>query len=319
VKIPIIKKKTAMNKAIILTLIIVTMTGCARKQVKQPATEDLPVTQITGIGKIIPEGGISELASPISGIVTAVPVAGGSRVKKGDILLQLDKTDAELAFQEFRNKVTSQQNAVESQRWLIEQKKTALSDKLRKLTDAQDLLKSGATTGENVRTLQNDYDQACMEMKKLGNDLSMQKSQLDEILVQQAAKMNNLKQTAFRAPADGIVLEILPKPGEAVNQYQTYARLAPATPLMVQAEIDEMFASKVVPGQKCTVNLSGIDEAVAHGRVIRISADLKKKSLFSDSRDDLEDRRVREVDIFLDTVYHSLLISTKVECTIQTK
>ena len=156
-------------------------------------------------------------------------------------------------------------------------------------------------------------------MKKIENDLAMQQSQLDEIEVQQAVKVNALKQTALRAPADGIVLDILPKPGEAVSQYQTYARLAPDAPLVVQAEIDEMFAVSVVPGQKCMVRLAGENEQVAKGKVVRISADLKKKSLFSDSRDDLEDRRVREVLISLDTVFHPLLINTKVECTVQIK
>jgi HlyD family secretion protein len=308
-----------MNKIWILLLVGIILTGCAKKQAPPPLTEVMPVTQITGIGKIVPEGGISELASPLSGIVTAIPIAEGSKVKKGDILVQLDNTEQVLAADEIANKITTQKKAVESQKWLIEQKKTALADKLRKLTDAQDLLKSGATAGENVLTLQNEYDQASQEMKKFESDLSMQQSQLDEIMVQQAVKMNDLKQTALRAPVNGVILDILPRTGEAVNQYQTYARLAPDAPLVMQAEIDEMFAPRLSPGQPCTISLPGENEPVAKGRIIRISADLKKKSLFSDSGEDLEDRRVREAEISLDSVYLELLINTKVQCTIQIK
>ena len=306
-----------MNKTWILLLVGIVLMGCAKKQAPQPVAENMPVTQITGIGKIVPEGGISELASPVSGIVTAIPITEGSKVKKGDILVQLDNTGQVLAAEEIANKITTQKKAVESQKWLIEQKKTALADKLRKLTDAQDLLTSGATAGENVRTLQNEYDQSSLEMKKVESDLAMQQSQLDEIMVQQAVKMNDLKQTALRAPVNGAILDILPRTGEAVSQYQTYALLAPDAPLVIQAEIDEMFASRLSPGQPCTVSLPGENEPVAKGRVIRISVDLKKKSLFSDSNEDLEDRRVREAEISLDSVYHTLLINTKVQCTIQ--
>ncbi|MDP4227129.1 MAG: efflux RND transporter periplasmic adaptor subunit [Bacteroidota bacterium] len=308
-----------MDKTLIFVLVTLIMAGCAKKQVRQPEKEVLPVTQIIGIGKIVPEGGISELASPASGIVTELPVAEGSKVKKGEVLIQLANAEQALAVLEIDKKITSQQKSIESERWLIEQKKIAMADKLRKLTDAKDLLKSGATTGENVRTLQNDYDQASQEMKKLENDLAMQQSQLNEISAQKAIKKYNLQQTTLKAPMDGIILDILPKAGEALSQYQTYARLAPDKPLIVQAEIDEMFAGKLALGQKCSVRLSGENKQVASGKVIHISADLKKKSLFSDSRDDLEDRRVREVEISLDSVSRPLLINTKVECTIQIK
>jgi multidrug resistance efflux pump len=308
-----------MNKTWILLLVSIVLTGCAKNQAPQPVTKNMPVTQIAGIGKIVPEGGIRELASPVSGIVTAIPKAEGSKVKKGDILVQLDNTEQALATEEIANKITTQKKAIESQKWLIEQKKTALADKLRKLSDSQELLKSGATAGENVRSLQNEYDQASREMKKFESDLAMQQSQLDEIRVQQAMKMNDLKQTALRAPVNGVILDILPRTGEAVNQYQTYARLAPDEPLIMQAEIDEMFAPRLSPGQSCTVSLPGENEPVAKGRIIRISADLKKKSLFSDSREDMEDRRVREAEISLDSVSRELLINTKVQCTIQIK
>jgi multidrug resistance efflux pump len=229
----------------------------------------------------------------------------------------LDNTSQTLALREADSRITTQQKSVESQKWVIEQKKTDIADKQRKLADAKELLKSQATSGENVRNLQNDLDMAGQDMKKLESDLALQESQLREAYVQQAIRKNDLEQTALKSPVNGIVLDILPKLGEAVSQYQTYARIAPDTRLIVNAEFDEMFASKLEPGQKCMVRLSGDSVAVAQGRITRVSADLKKKSLFSDSGDDLEDRRVREAEISLDSTSKELLINTKVECTIQ--
>ena len=306
-----------MNKTFILILAIVTLAGCTERRLQQTPTAALSITDITGIGKVIPQGGIIELASPVSGIVSSVSRSEGSAVKKGDVIVYLDNKDELLSVQEISHKIVTQQKAVESQKWLIEQKKTALADMLRRLTDSQDLLQSGATTGENVRILQNDYDQAYHEIIKLETDFAMQQSLLNEIHAQRARSMNNLEQTALKVPFNGTVLDILPKPGEAISQLQVYARIAPDTAMIVQAEIDEIFASKLTPGQICTVRLTGESEPVAKGRIIRVSADLKKKSLFSDGFDDLEDRRVREAEISLDTVFTELLINTKVECTIQ--
>jgi multidrug resistance efflux pump len=306
-----------MNRAIVFLSVIAAFTGCSRHnaQTAEPATVE--VTQVTGIGKIYPESGISEVASPVSGIVTDVPVSEDSRVKKGDVLVVLDNTAQSLALREADSRITTQQKAVDSQQWLIEQKKTDIADKQRKLADAQELLKSEATSGENVRNLQNDLDIARQEMKKLESDLALQQSQLKEAYVQQAIRKNDLEQTGLKSPVNGIVLDILPKAGEAVSQYQTYARIAPDTRLIVNAEFDEMFASKLAPGQKCLIRIPGDSVAVAEGWISRVSADLKKKSLFSDSGDDLEDRRVREAEISLDSVSKDLLINTKVECTVQ--
>jgi hypothetical protein len=54
---------------------------------------------------------------------------------------------------------------------------------------------------------------------------------------------------------------------------------------------------------------------VGKGEILSISPDLKKKSLFSDSGQDLQDRRVREIEISIGNDAN-LLIDTKVECTV---
>ena len=308
-----------MNRLLYSLLLVPAFIGCGKTQTAKPDSAPPPVTQIVGLGKIVPQGGISELASPVSGIITAIPVSEGSKVKKGDVLVQLDNKNQLLDVTVAENKMISQQKAIESARLLLNQKSIALGDKLRKLNDARDLLKAGASTGDNVNTLQNDYDQGTQDLKKLQSDLAMQESQLNELSVQKEIKVNALNQTTLHAPMDGTVLDIVPRVGEAVSQYQTYGRLAPDTPLIVQAEIDEMFSDNLEPGQKCSVRLIGEGQPVAVGKIIRISADLKKKSLFSDSGEDMQDRRVREIEIALDDVSKPLLINTKVECTVLIK
>jgi len=54
------------------------------------------------------------------------------------------------------------------------------------------------------------------------------------------------------------------------------------------------------------------------GKVILAAPYLRKKSLFSDKVDNLEDRRVREVRVQLDST-ETLLIGSRVECIIELK
>jgi hypothetical protein len=93
--------------------------------------------------------------------------------------------------------------------------------------------------------------------------------------------------------------------------------MAPDAPLLVVAEIDELFAEKLALGQPCSIAFMGDSVPVAQGKILRISPNLKKKSLFSDSGNDLEDRRVREIEVLLSDIKKPLLIGSKLECTVK--
>ncbi len=290
--------------------------ACGNKKENSDPVEVKPANIAVGIGKITPRGGVSNLASPVAGIVSEIAVTTGNKVKLGDLLLTVDNTDASLALNEINSRLATQQKSVQSAKLLKEQGLTRLQEKERKLNDARELLAAGAVTGESVRNLQNEYDLEKQNQQKLQNDILLQESQLREIVSQKSTLAEELNRTSLRAPMDGIVLDVLPKKGEAVNRYGTYVILAPDAPLIVQAEIDEMFSNRLVLGQSCEIKVAGNAQPVAQGKILSISPDLKKKSLFSDSGQDLQDRRVREIEISIDGDTN-LLIDTKVECVVQ--
>lgn len=290
--------------------------ACGKKKENTDPVEVKPANIAVGIGKIIPRGGVSNLASPVAGIVSEVAVITGNKVKSGDLLLTVDNTDASLALNEINSRLATQQKSVQSAKLLKEQGLTRLQEKERKLNDARELLAAGAVTGESVRNLQNEFDIEKQNQQKLQNDILLQESQLREIASQKSTLAEELNRTSLRAPMDGIVLDVLPKKGEAVNRYETYVILAPDAPLIVQAEVDEMFSNRLALGQSCEIRVAGNAQPVAQGKILSISPDLKKKSLFSDSGQDLQDRRVREIEISIDGDT-DLLIDTKVECVVQ--
>ncbi|MDD2474424.1 MAG: HlyD family efflux transporter periplasmic adaptor subunit [Dysgonamonadaceae bacterium] len=300
----------------LLTITLLLVSACTNKGEDNAPASAPSITRIVGIGKVIPQGGISDLAAPVSGIVKRVNVQTGDIVEKGDVLLVLDNTDASFAVKEADSRLVSQQGNVQSVKNLVERERIAVKEKMRLLNDSHELFAVGAISGEKVRELQNDYDQGLLQLKKLGSDMDGQQALLQELTVQHASKLNNLSQAQLTAPIDGTVLDIALNVGEAVTAYQTYGRLAPHAPLMVVAEIDELFAGELALGQPCSVAFIGDSVLVAEGEILRISPNLKTKSLFSDSGNDMEDRRVREIEVLLSNITRPLLIETKLECTV---
>ena len=305
------------RKPIWLLVSILIITACNNKKENSDTTDVPPVTHIVGIGKVTPQGGISELASSASGIVREVRRKAGDTVKAGDVLLVVDETDESLSVREIDSRIASQRHAVESAKSILLQEKLVLAEKLRRLNDGRELLEVGATTGENVRILQNEYDLGVEQLKKLESDYKMQQAQLEETTIQRTSRLTALERMQFRAPIDGILLDIIPRVGEAVSLHEAYARMSPEGSLVVRAEIDELFANKLALGQRCSIKLTGGDSVLStNEEILYISPDLKRKSLFSDSGNDLEDRRVREIEISLRNANITPLIDTKVECMV---
>ena len=298
-------------------ILLLTACGNGKENNSAPTAEPLKVTQVVGIGKVIPQGGVVELAAPVSGIVKERFFAAGDKVAAGDLILVLETNEATLSLQESDAGIATQQLQLESARLAREQERIALDDLRRRHSDAEELQRVGAFTGEEVRRLQNDLDQGIERLKKVENDYRLQQSRLREMQTARAARENDLSQRSFRAPAGGTLLALTPRAGEAVTMHQPYGRIAPDGPLVVSAEIDELFADRLAMGQRCTIHLPSDRNVAATGRITNLSPDLKRKSLFSDSGSDLEDRRIREIEVSLDEVARTLFIESKVECRIE--
>jgi HlyD family secretion protein len=205
--------------AFFLSVLILASCGSKQENSETEATSIIPVN-VVGVGKIVPQGGVIELAAPAAGIVMEINAKPGEKVSRGDLILTLYNSDEELALKEADSRIRTQEMSIESAKITIDQERIAYSDLTRQLNDAKELLSAGATTGENVRRLQSEFDQKTERLKILENDYNIKKSQLNEIRVQRASKANELDKTLFRAPLDGTLLDITPREGEAVSMHQ---------------------------------------------------------------------------------------------------
>jgi HlyD family secretion protein len=179
-------------------------------------------------------------------------------------------------------------------------------------------LASGAIT-------QQVFDDSKAAMEGLKEDLAtndaniaQQESKLKEIEADIAYAQTLVNRKKVTAPVKGTILNLNLKLGSIINSNESFGDFAPEGPFVAIGEIDEMFAQKLRLGQSAYIREQGGTDTISTGKVYFMSPYLKKKSLFSDRPDNLEDRRVREVRVLLDDK-SNVLIGTRVECVIDIK
>ena len=117
-----------MKIQIALLITILLLTGCGNKQKNEaPVNTELEPTIIVGIGKVVPQGGIVNLAAPTSGIVKEIHVNSGDSLSSGDLILTLLGKDEELSVNEANSRLKTQELTVQSAKIALEKERIASS------------------------------------------------------------------------------------------------------------------------------------------------------------------------------------------------
>jgi RND family efflux transporter MFP subunit len=185
------------------------------------------------------------LSTPVSGIVSATPVAAGAQVDKGQLLVQLDERpfrsalrDATAQLHKHALNRDEAERELERTRELYERRVISVHD-----LQLQEIAFAGA---------QSDYESA--------------QAALD------AASLH-LEYSSIRAPFSGLVLELAVAPGETVVNTQEatpMVTLASNHPMTAVARIEQSDLGRLAPGQPATVDVGGKRYS---GKVVRLSAE----------------------------------------------
>lgn len=273
------------------------------------------VREVTGTGKIEPENGIVALASPSAGIVVKQFKTRGDSVRKGDPILQLDQILEKSRYEQLTSQLPAQRSQIEIAKESAREAEVTFRYNQEQWTTAQNLLRKGAETQENVNNLAQTLKKSEIDLANKKLEIKQAQQKLNEIQKQGQVSQDEQNQKLLVAPEDGVILDLFPTVGSALKQYDTYADFASKGSIMVRAEIDELFSNKIKAGQKAIIRLVGSTDTLTTGTVQFVSPYLKKKSLFQEQASDLEDRRVREIRVTIDQ-NDRLLLNTKVECII---
>lgn len=315
--------KKILNSTFILALLLSCIScGQSAAPKNSAATDTLTQQQqiqvISALAKIRPEGDIVELSSAYSGIVKHIFKIAGDSVQAGDIILQLESGHESLNTQIAKENLRKQQALSAADRELITGIQAEIIEKQADLSSSIKLLATGAETRQNIAIKQKELAilQSNLQVAEQKSVASQQQTQALQLESKRSALQENDRN--IRAEKAGLLLSSNYQVGSAITAYSPFARIAYDGPLIIEGEIDEMFASKAQIGQQIKINYVGDAEQIAQAEIYFLSPILDEKSFFYETVSESTDRRVRRFKAYL-KANKPLLINAKVECSIQLK
>jgi HlyD family secretion protein/macrolide-specific efflux system membrane fusion protein len=205
--------------------------------------------EVLETGKVQPREKV-EVKSKVSGQVAKVLVDAGDRVKKGQLLLQLDPVDYERNVAKTDADVAAAKNALEFSELQLERKEKGL---------------------ESRGVAQIDVDTA-------RSDVRAKRVALQTATVANNAAADQLRYTHILAPMDGTITERGIQPGEVVTpgvqatfEGKALLTVSDLSTLLVKADLNQIDVAKVRLGQTVTVTLDALPGRSYEAKITKIA------------------------------------------------
>lgn len=306
--------------AIALLLGVLVLTGCGREESGDapPAGPPPEIHVVVGPGRVEPEGGVLELGTDAGGRVAAIRVAPGDSVAAGDPLVELEQEVERAQVARARAQVETAGAAAEAARAEVGVQEVELAQATRERVRVEALARSDFSTAEALEQARTREESLRARVARAAAQAAVAAGESASARAALALAGAELDRRTIRAPVTGQVLSVGVTVGSILSGFQpvTVVELAPAGPPRVLAEIDELFAHRVRPGQQARIVDPGTGEEVARGEVVFVSPALGRKSLLDDAGGTFEDRRVREIHVRLESLGR-LLPGARVEVRVE--
>lgn len=252
----------------------------------QKITEQKLPPTITASGTLAADE-TSEVASAGPGVVVKVEVDVGSRVKKGDVLVQIDPRDPSLKAQQ-ANASTAQALArlgikvgenfdpikVADVRAAREAMDLAVADAER----TKQLVKTGSVSEAAWDQARTRAEQARAQYDAAVNGAQQSYAALLAAQAQAGQASKAMSDTAIRAPFDGAVAERRISPGEYAQTGRVVVVLVRDNPLRLRLDVPEADAARVIIGQEVLISVASAPGKPFRGTVKRVGASVKQQS-----------------------------------------
>lgn len=204
-----------------------------------------------------------EVSSQVVSRILTLPVREGEKIKRGDLLAQLDSAD-------YQAQVRSAEARVQRLRSSIELTKADIDKSKRDLENSQQLFKARAVGSTEVADLDT-------VVRKDQARLAMTNAELIEAEAMLAKAQEDLSDTVIRSPIDGVVSQLIAEEGEVVvmgtmnNPGTVILVVSDLNTMVVRARVDETDIPLVKPGQKARIHVQYDEQLVLTGSVVRIT------------------------------------------------
>jgi HlyD family secretion protein len=244
---------------------------------------------VVATGKVTPITKV-EVKSKASGIVKKLLVDYGDRVKKGQLLCQLDKVEIEAQVAQSRAALEAAEANLKSSQADYERAKVDAEGPdvplLKRAYDrALGMAKDGVVSASALDDAEKNYELALNKQNVAKAQVTVLKAKIAQAQAQVAQDQANLTQldeqlsyTDIVSPIDGIVLSRDVEMGDAVSSILVLGSsatlvmtLGDTSEVYVKGKVDESDIGKVYLGQRARIKVESFKDKTFEGKVTKIS------------------------------------------------
>lgn len=301
-------------------MILTALIGCKNEKKKQEEQEKAKLSAIYGsviaIGKVLPEGGWVQISSPISAEVKDIMVKEGDVVEQGQVLMTLKENTEGLDLAQSQSQLESLKAQHQASTKDLAKQEIILKELMSKYETSRSLLAKNAETRENVDKDLSNVKQQEELISGLKSQIRANQATEKEQSIIIAKNRQSLKDYQVTAIKKGIVSELNVEIGQTINGTAELGKIVDSENIVIEAEVDELFADSVKIGQTVDINFVGKPAVIGKGKIVYLSPTLMNKSILFETANEAEDRRIRRIRIEPEG-NSTLLINSKVECRIK--
>jgi len=244
---------------------------------------------VVATGKVEPITKV-EIKSKASGIVKKLYVDAGDRVKKGQLLAELDKEEIEARVAQAHAQVEASEASAKGSEADLERAKVDAEGPdvplLKRAYDrAQGMAKEGVVSASALDDAQKNYELALNKQNVAKAQLLVLRAKIGQAQAQVAQDHANLKQleeqlgyTTITSPIDGIILSRDVEVGDAVSSILVLGSSATlimtegdTSEVYVKGKVDESDIGKVYMAQPARIKVESFKDKTFNGKVTKIS------------------------------------------------
>jgi len=279
----------------VLVLIVVGLVAATRGSTKIDPSKLAKVERgdlaksVVATGKVEPITKV-EIKSKASGIVKKLLVDAGDRVKRGQVLAELDKEEieahvAQAKAQEEAAEASLRATEADMERAKVDAEGPDVPTLKRAYERAQGMAKEGVVSVSALDDAQRAYELAVNKQNVAKAQLQVLHAKIGQAQAQVAQDRANLKQleeqysyTTVESPIDGVVLSRDVEVGDAVSSILVLGSsatlimtLGDISEVYVKGKVDESDIGKVYLGQPARIKVESFKDKTFNGKVTKIS------------------------------------------------
>jgi len=250
---------------------------------------------ISVTGSLLPDETVS-VSAEVPGRVAAIRADFGQRVKKGDVLAEIDTQ--ELALQCERSKASlaqalaraglrpGQEDATPETTPSIRQAAAQFEDARSKYENAAKLVKSGDIAQERFNEIDKALQARQAALEATRDELRVLLASIQALRAEVRLSEKRLNDAVVRAPFDGAVTARLISPGQYTKENTPILTLVKTSPLRLRADIPESIAMDVRVGTTLSFTTDAAPGVSFHAvvREMNPSLDARSRSLAAEAR-----------------------------------